>query len=331
MFDPFPHNKAGRALKKIADRLPIDFVRRLPQIYPQESDLAQAVEGLKTLKPTTLRVNTLKSTRAKIEEILIKNEIIFDPVPWYSDAFIVPGTFAKKITMLEAFNQGLYYVQSLSSMIPPLILNPQPTDAVLDMCAAPGSKTTQIAALMNNGGQIIANDLSRIRTYRLQGNLNIQGVTNTRVLLGPGQFIWKRMPNSFDKVLLDAPCSLEGRFNLNEPDSYKQWSIKEVKKNSDRQKFLLRSAISCVKPGGEIVYSTCTSSPEENEAIIDWTLKKEENKLEILPIELPNLPLAPALVGWKEKTYHPSVALTKRITPSPLYEGFYIARLKKRV
>lgn len=331
MIDPFPHNKAGRALKKIADRLPIDFVHRLPLIYPQESDLSQVVESLKTLKPTTLRVNTLKSSRTEIEKLLTKNEITFESVHWYPDAFIVPDTFAKKITSLEAFNQGLYYVQSLSSMIPPLILNPQPTDAILDMCAAPGSKTTQIAAIMGNGGQIIANDLSRVRTYRLQGNLDIQGVTNTRVLLGPGQFIWKRMPDSFDKVLLDAPCSLEGRFNINEPDSYKQWTTKEVKKNSDRQKFLLRSAISCVRPGGEIIYSTCTSSPEENEAIIDWTLKKDGDRLETLPVELPNLPLAPALSGWKEKTYHPSISLTKRITPSLLYEGFYIARLRKRV
>lgn len=331
MLDHFPHNKAGRALKKIAGRLPLDFVHKLPLIYSQESDLAQVVESLKNLKPTTLRVNTLKSNRQTIEDILTKNEITFDSVPWYPDAFIIPNTFSKKITNLDAFNQGLYYVQSLSSMIPALILNPQPTDAILDMCAAPGSKTTQIAALMNNGGQIIANDLSRVRTYRLQGNLNIQGVSNTRVLLGPGQFIWKRMPDSFDKVLLDAPCSLEGRFNIIDPDSYRQWSTREVKKNSERQKFLLRSAISCAKPGGEIVYSTCTSSPEENEAVIDWTMKKEAHRLEVLPIELPNLPLAPALVGWKEKTFHPSVALTKRITPNPHHEGFYIARIKKRV
>lgn len=331
MTDPFPHNKAGRSLKKIADKLPIDFVHRLPLIYKKELDLASVVESLKNLKPTTLRVNTLKSNRQTIEEILTKNEITFDHIPWYPDAFIVPNTFAKKITQLEAFNQGLYYVQSLSSMIPPLILKPQPTDAILDMCAAPGSKTTQIAAIMGNGGQIIANDLSRVRTYRLQGNLDIQGVTNTRVLLGPGQFIWKRMPTSFDKVLLDAPCSLEGRFNINDPDSYKQWTTKEVKKNSDRQKFLLRSAISCVKPGGEIIYSTCTSSPEENEGILDWTLKKEGDRLELLPVELPHLPFASALAGWKGKVYQPSIALTKRITPSLLYEGFYIARLRKRV
>lgn len=311
--------------------LPLDFCTRATDIFPDEFDLATLVIGLKTIRPTTFRVNTLKSTRQQIEKILIEKDIPFTHPNWYPDAFIVPFEFDEQIVKSDEFKNGLIYVQSLSSMLPPLILNPKPGETVLDLCAAPGSKATQMAAMMKNEGQIIANDNSRIRSYRLQGNIRIQAVTNTKTFLGPGQAIWQRFGNVFDKVLADVPCSLEGRFNINDPDSFRQWTTKEVKKLSDRQKFLLRSAISATKKGGEIVYSTCTLSPEENEEVVDWILKKEAENIEILPIEVPGLTLTNSLLKWKNKTYIPEVAMSKRIVPNETFEGFFVAKFKKIV
>lgn len=311
--------------------LPLDFCTRATEIFSDESDLSTLIKGIKTIRPTTFRVNTLKSTRQQIEKILIEKDIPFTHSNWYPDAFIVPFEFDEQIVKSDEFKNGLIYVQSLSSMLPPLILDPKPGETVLDLCAAPGSKTTQMAAMMKNEGQIIANDNSRIRSYRLQGNIRIQAVTNTKTFLGPGQAIWQRFGNVFDKVLADVPCSLEGRFNINDPDSFRQWTTKEVKKLSDRQKFLLRSAISATKKGGEIVYSTCTLSPEENEEVVDWILKKEAENIEILPIEVPGLTLTNSLFKWKNKTYIPEVAMSKRIIPNETFEGFFVAKFKKIV
>jgi len=331
MTDPFPHNKPGRDLKKLSKVLPVDFCTRAPEIFPDESNLSTLVKGLKSIRPTTFRVNSLKSSKDQIEKILIEKNIIFTHPDWYSDAFIVAPEFDEQITSSDEFKNGLIYVQSLSSMLPPLILNPNPSETVLDLCAAPGSKTTQMSAMMKNEGQIIANDNSRIRSYRLQGNLRIQGVTNTKTFLGPGQTIWQRFGNVFDKVLADVPCSLEGRFNINDPKSYEQWTTKEVKRLSDRQKLLLRSAISATKPGGEIVYSTCTLSPEENEEVVDWILKREVGNIQILPIDIPRLKFANSLTKWKNKTYSPEVIMAKRIIPNELFEGFFVAKFKKIV
>lgn len=331
MLDPFPHNKPGRDIKKLAKNLPVDFCIRAVEIFPDQSNLATLVKGLKTIRPTTFRVNTLKSTRQQIEKILIEKDIPFTHSNWYPDAFIVPFEFDEQIVKSDEFKNGLIYVQSLSSMLPPLILDPKPGETVLDLCAAPGSKTTQMAAMMKNEGQIIANDNSRIRSYRLQGNIRIQAVTNTKTFLGPGQAIWQRFGNVFDKVLADVPCSLEGRFNINDPDSFRQWTTKEVKKLSDRQKFLLLSAISATKKGGEIVYSTCTLSPEENEEVVDWILKKEAENIEVLPIEVPGLTLTNSLLKWKNKTYIPEVVMSKRIIPNETFEGFFVAKFKKIV
>lgn len=183
MTDPFPHNKPGRDLKKLSKVLPLDFCTRAAQIYPDPADLSILVNGLKALRPTTLRVNTLKSSKEQIEKILAEKNISFTHPDWYPDAFIVAPEFDEQIVDSDEFKNGLIYVQSLSSMLPPLILNPNPGETVLDLCAAPGSKTTQMAAIMKNEGQIIANDNSRIRSYRLQGNIRIQGVTNTQTFL----------------------------------------------------------------------------------------------------------------------------------------------------
>jgi NOL1/NOP2/sun family putative RNA methylase len=280
-------------------------------------------------KALAIRINTLKTTKELVCKELDTQNISFESVPWYESALLLPNTTTTDITSLPLYKEGALYIQSLSSMIPPLVLNPQAGDTVLDMAAAPGSKTSQMAHLMNNEGSILANDLSSERLYKLRANMESQGITNVQTMNRPGQFLWRDFPNIFDKVLIDAPCSMEGRFDCNDPDTYEHWALKKNNELSSRQKGLLRSAVRCTKPGGLIVYSTCTLSPEENEEVIDWILQKEGNVISVIPMDLPHLELAPALPKWGKRQYNEQVKHTKRILPSATFEGFYIALLRK--
>jgi tRNA (cytosine49-C5)-methyltransferase len=308
--------------------LPLEFLDKLALIVPQDK-FNQVINSFYTDRPTTLRVNTLKTSRGNLEAIFQKLGFIFHHVSWYPDAFVMENVGTKELTEIPEYTQGLFYIQSLSSMIPPLILSPSNEDKVLDIAAAPGSKTTQMASIMHNMGNIVANDNSRIRMYKLMSNLNIQGVTNTTTLTSSAERLWKSYPEYFDKVLVDVPCSMEGRFKANNPKTFENWTSKKPKILAETQKFILRSAVSSTKVGGEIVYSTCTLSPEENEMVIDWIMKKESGKLIIEKIELAGLDIEKPLTSWKNRNFDNLISNTIRVLPKPEMEGFYIAKIRK--
>ena len=309
--------------------LPVAFLERLKEIVSPSQFEAVAACFCQS-RPTTLRVNTLKTTASKLQSQLIVDGIQLTPVSWYPQAFILdPSISLRTVTDHPLYTQGFFYVQSLSSMIPPLVLDPQPGEQVLDVAAAPGSKTTQMAMMMHNEGLIFANDLSTIRLYKLQANLDMQGVTIVKTRRGRGEELWKLFPEQFDKTLVDVPCSMEGRFQCDKPKSWENWSPKKVKELGMRQRGLLRAAISATKPGGTIVYSTCTLSPEENEMVVDWLLKKEKGKVILENIHIPGLEMTPALPSWQKKQFHPEITKARRIVPSAEMEGFFVAKLKK--
>jgi len=281
---------------------PKDFLERLKTIVPAKQ-LHDVLEAYTVVRPTTLRVNTIKTSVQELLSIFDEQKIAYEPSIISPIAFIIRSD-KRMLLDLDAYKDGLFYIQSLSSMLPVITLDPKPNEKILDIAAAPGSKTTQIATLMNNTGQIIANDNSRIRGYKLQANLKTQGVTNATVIISAGQTLWQQYPEYFNRSLVDAPCSMEGTFTTINPKTYEHWGIKAIKELVQRQKWVLRSAVSATKPGGVIVYSTCTLEPEENEKIIEWILKKEQGKLEL-------------------------VEPTTLIYPSELMEGFFIAKLVK--
>lgn len=307
--------------------LPPDFAARLPHIVPAPY-LAEVLRAFTLHRPTTFRVNSLKTTRAALIAQLAHAGFSVEPVAWCADAFILRNKSKAELIETPAYQNGELYVQSLSSMIPPLILQPMPGEKIGDLAAAPGSKTTQIAALMQNTGELIANDRSKIRLFKLVANLKLQGVKNARTSLGEGEQLWKRFPEYFDRTLVDVPCSLEGRFETGNPKSFGDWSLKKVRTLSVHQCHLLRAAVSATKPGGVIVYSTCTLSPEENEGVLDWLIAKEGDAVEMLPIEMP-VAAQPGITTWERQTYAPAVALSARILPSNTLEGFFIAKLRK--
>lgn len=307
---------------EMRNRLPKEFMEFLYAKYtPIKVD--QILLGMTSERYTTLRVNTLKYDIQSLMKYFKEKNIKFERVPWYRDAVTIKNANEKQLQKLDIYEKGNIYIQSLSSMIPPLILNPKPEEKVLDLTAAPGSKTTELATLMNNKGYILANELDKIRCERLRYNIEKQGANIIEVINERGEKIGDKYPEGFDKVLLDTPCSGEGRFIVNSVATYRDWSPKRVKELSKLQKKLFASSYKALKPNGTIVYSTCTLNLEENEYILDWALKNFNIKLVDIDLEVKDLQ-----VGFNENI-DKSINKAIRILPSKDTEGFFVAKLKK--
>ena len=311
------------AVREIRHRLPEAFLAQLDEAYSPMT-VEKVLLGMSGRRDTTLRVNTLRATVQDVAKQLQKQGIKFQRVPWYRDALDLKNANERAIQKLPLYSEGGVYLQSLSSMLPPLFLAPRPGERVLDVAAAPGSKTTQMAAMMENRGSLVANEPDAIRRERLAYNLNVQGVTIAQVLAGPGERLGAQMPESFDRVLLDAPCSGEGRFLANRPITYRGWSEKAVHQCAKLQKKLLQSACEALKPGGFLVYSTCTLNEEENEEVLAWGLQTLPLKLMPPPVEVPGA--LPGRTGGQPASLQYSV----RILPSQTMEGFFAALLQKK-
>lgn len=306
----------------VKKKLPKDFIEDIYNNYtPLTVD--KILSGMLGDRKTTVRVNTLKSNVQDVIREFKENNIKFDRIEWYKDALVIKNAKEKELQNLEIYQKGGIYLQSLSSMIPPLVLNPKPNEKVLDLTAAPGSKTTEISALMENKGYILANELDSIRCERLRYNIEMQGANIVKVINKRGEKVGEEHKEEFDKVLLDAPCSGEGRFLGNSPKTYRTWSKKTVNELAKLQKKLLKSAYEALKPGGVLVYSTCTLNKKENEEVLEWALENLELKL--LDI---NLDLREKLQGFNDGV-NKEISKAIRILPSKNMEGFFIAKFKK--
>jgi len=228
----------------------------------------------------------------------------------------------------DIYKQGLVFVQGLSSMIPVLALEPQNNEKILDLCAAPGAKTTQIVSLAPQA-EVVAIEKIRTRYYKLLANLKLQGIDSIKILILDSIWVRKKFPEEFDKILADVPCSAEGRFLVSNPKTYKYWKQRKVKEMVHKQKKLLAAAFFALKEGGSLVYSTCTFSPEENEGIIDWFINKFKDRVELVQFKIPLANAREGLLRWKDKKFSPSLRLTRRVIPDGTMEGFFIAKLKK--
>ena len=316
-------------MKNQTRHLPEAFEAKLRRIIPA-NQWDRVLRSFSGERPTTFRVNSLKPDTSSLKERLEPLGFKIENVVWYKDAFILRKGRQKDLEKTGLYEKGQIYVQGLSSMVPPLILAPSPGEKVLDLTAAPGSKTTQLSALMKNQGSITANDNNAIRVEKLKANTALQGATNVTVLeAGDGGMVWKENHEAFDKVLLDAPCSSEGRFHLDTPSTYGYWREDTNRKMAKDQRRLLKSAVLSVKPGGTLVYSTCTFAPEENEMVVQWALETYADALEVETITLP-LPFhTHGLPQWADAKFHPSVVKSVRVLPTPDVEGFFAVKFKK--
>ncbi len=267
----------------------------------------------------SIRVNTLKST----DDRGLKN-----PIEWAPHCYYFEGD-KSVLTHGENFEKGYIYVQNAASFIPPIVMAPKASDRILDICAAPGGKASHIAAMTNNKAELWVNDNSRTRLNKMLSIFTTLGVKPHNTTLFAIDSLRHQFPQEyFDKILLDAPCSGEGMIDLDNPKALDHWSVAQIKRLQRIQKKAIVTAWDLLKPGGILVYSTCTMAPEENEAVVDYLLRKRETS-QLLPIEI-NVPnRIPAIKAWNNKTYHTDLDNCLRLAPSPEIEAFFVTLIRK--
>ena len=298
------------------EQITTDFLKNILETQYAKTQVNSILEGLTKSRKTTIRVNTIKTSMTEIKEILEKEEISFKEVPWNDFALIIENADESRIRKLQIYNNGEIYMQSLSSMIPPIVLNPQANESILDMAAAPGGKTTEMACLSNNQAMITACEKNKIRCDKLKYNLEKQGANRVTIMQEDARKLSDFF--KFDKILLDAPCSGSGTINITDNNLEKYFSKELYIRAIKTQKELLEKAAKIVKIGGEIVYSTCSILKDENEKIVQNILNK--NNFEIVPINMniTEIPILPTTIEG-----------TLCVCPTKIYEGFYVAKIKK--
>ncbi len=275
----------------------------------------------------SIRINTLTTTIAKTKKTIEAKGWKLTPIPWCKQGFWIDHPDRRDVGNLLEHKLGHIYVQEAASMIPPLVLQPKPGDIVLDMCAAPGSKTTQMAAMMNNTGVLVANDYKGQRLQSLGINVQRAGLTNIIVTKMNGMR-FKDM--QFDKILVDAPCSGTGTIRKS-LKTIQIWNPNMISKLGWQQQKLAANAFRNLKSGGEMVYSTCSVEPEENEGVVNYLLEEFGSDIKIVPVTLDGLKVSKPVMEFNGVTYHKDISKTIRIWPQDNdTEGFYIAKLKKK-
>jgi len=269
------------------------------------------IDGYSKQRLVTLRANSIKTNKENIKQKLQEVGIETEDVSWYEDSLIIKNVREDEIKKLAIYENGEIYLQSLSSMLPPIVLEPKSGENILDMAAAPGGKTTQIAALTQNKAFITACEKNKIRAERLKYNLEKQGVRCVNVMLEDARKLSDFF--SFDKILLDAPCSGSGTTSIYDAN----FDEELINRSSRVQEELLKKAFKILKPGGEMIYSTCSILAQENEQVLKKTMQKYG--AEIVPIKpIEGVPLLPT-----------SIDGVMCVCPTGLYEGFFVARIKK--
>lgn len=316
----------------LENKVPVFLVEMLEKQYGKEIT-DTILEGYKVKRKTTLRVNTLKAKASDIKSVLSKNNIYYEEVNWNENALIIKNASEEDLRKLDIYQNGKIYLQSLSSMLPPIILNPQEGENILDMAAAPGSKTTQMAALSDNKAMITACEMNKVRAERLKYNLEKQGATCVYTMVADARKLDDFF--SFDKILLDAPCSGSGTIYENDIHLEKTFTMKLVNKSTETQITLLKKAVKLLKPGKEMLYSTCSILKEENEEVIEKALKGTNT--EIVSIDLKKEFTDYRLRGINTTEKMTEIPLlpvkipgTICVCPNELFEGFFIAKIRKR-
>lgn len=292
----------------------------------------EAVKLLRIPRTQSMRVNNLVTTASDVVGLLTSAGVKLKPVHWFNDGFsIEEGSESVRDSALA--HEGELYIQNAASWLPVLALNGKPGETILDMCAAPGGKTSHIAAATFNKAFITANDNSRPRLLKLQRNLERLQVENVDYLLKDATQLRRTLQEaSFDKILLDAPCSGEGMMLLDNKKDFESWSVAHIKRLQQLQKKLIVQAWHLLKPGGTLVYSTCTMAPEENEAVIDYLLRHNDD-VEVVPLTTLASNLGNkvnAVLNWNGKHYTPELVHALRLFPSEQVEAFFVVKLRKK-
>lgn len=310
-------------LKPIPENEKIEFKEEFVKRYSKLTDWEEFRKYSLSFLRKSIRVNTLKISSTELLKRLEKNWY-FEKIPWCKEGYWIEHKKGRlDVGNTREHALGYYYIQEAASMIPPEVLEPKPGDIVMDMCASPGSKASQTAQKMENKGLLVANDITGERLAALGINLQRMGVSNCIVTQVPGE---KITGLKFDKILLDAPCSGTGTIRKS-IKTIKMWNPQMIKHIAGIQRKLLMNAITLVKPGGTLVYSTCSLEPEENEAVIDYALSKGGIKLEEVELQIKK---AKPVMEFEGKVYDKELKNCLRIWPQDNdTEGFFVAKIRK--
>lgn len=309
------------------DRLRAQFLERIATIFSCSKEEALRLTSQALL--SSVRINTLSDLSR--DEIIARLEDFgceLEAIPWCADAFHLLSDNKRELAASELFQDGHVYIMNAASLIPVLALDPQPFDAILDVCAAPGGKSAYIAAATDNKADLHLNDAMVPRIRKLEEVLEAFRVEAKAITTFQGQFIDRELAQDFDRILLDAQCSGEGMLDLSHPNAMRYWSLPKIEKNAFLQQKMLRAAFDRLKPGGVMVYSTCTFAPEENEAPVSRLLKIRENaSLEPIALDIPEA--MPGLRSWQGQAFHSDIEKAMRIRPSGWLEGFFACKIRK--
>lgn len=320
---------ADESLEPFHNKDKIEFKPAFIEHYSKLTDWETYKKYSLSFLRRSIRVNTLKISVEKIQERLSKDWIL-TPVPWCKEGFWMEHRGEGKEKRRDIGNLiehalGFIYVQEAASMIPPVVLDPQPGEVILDMCSAPGSKATQIAQYMENKGLLIANDFTYQRLQALGLNVQRNGITNIVITQMYGHWF---KDFQFDRILLDAPCSGTGTIRKS-LKTILMWNRSGIKQLAGQQRQLIETAFNNLKPGGVMVYSTCSNEPDEDEAVVSFLLEKYPDA----QCEEINLPIkhGPAILEFEGKKYNSGVAHCLRLWPQDNdTEGFFIAKIRKK-
>lgn len=301
-------------------------IERAERYRPIIPDWPAFVEALGRPLPLCLWTNTLRATPSEVADQLKAEEIRASPVCWCPGAF--KGPPSDRAGRSLPFVSGLYHIQEEVSLLPVVLLDPKPGEQVLDLCAAPGNKTAQTAVAMANTGTVVANDRNALRMRATRGTLDRLGVMNTAIKIEDAiEFDADGM--LFDRVLLDAPCTCEGTSRKNVGAFVASGKEKSLALR-ERQLAMMRSAVRLCRPGGRIVYSTCTYAPEENESVIDAALREFGAMIQLVPARVKGLQSSSGITEWDGTSYHPTMNLAMRVWPHQNDSGgFFVAVLEK--
>lgn len=306
-------------------RVSQDLRTLLDQLLGGEAERLLAQSGVR--RPSTFRFNSLKHSRSFQERMLAAEGLTWDPCGGGLDLCRVRSEDGTTLGKSLGHFLGQIYIQDPASAAAAWALSPEPGENVLDLCAAPGSKTTLLAEMMENQGVLVANDVAMKRLRSLIFNLRRMGVANTAVVKSFGEQLGNLYFEAFDRILLDAPCSALGTLHKS-PEVLSWWNCRRSAQLAKEQSGLLSSGLKALRPGGVLVYSTCTLAPEENEFIVNDALGRFPVELESL--EIPGLSTRPGLTEFGGRRLDPQLTRTIRIYPHENEcEGFFIARFRK--
>ena len=308
---------------------PAEFLDRLSEIISDSHDLQQVYRSFVEPKCVSFRVNTLVTDVTTVSISLADQGLTLTPVDWCEAAFQVPFSQRSLLLQTSEFDHGHISVQTASSFLPVLALNALPGETVLDLAAAPGGKTIHLAQCMRNEGVLSAVEPVRNRFFKLMANLKRHGVQIAKTYQTDGRTVGRKTPERFDKILLDAPCSSESRFRADDADSYAYWSERKIREQSRKQKGLIRSAFQSLRPGGTLVYCTCSFAPEENEAVLADLLKHHGDQIQVQDFTCPAPHVLPGLTHWRGRDWPAEIQYAKRVLPSHELDSFFLCKLVK--